>query len=402
MSNGSDLHRLLMNRSTAIRDVPLGMYIHVPYCARRCGYCAFNTYVLDAADSHGIASAHQQFVQGATAEISHASNYLGPDRPPITSVFIGGGTPSLLDASHIAELLTAVNDHFEIGPDFEVTIEANPDGLTDGALAKWRLAGVNRVSFGLQSAVTRVLDLLDRTHAPERAVDAVAEARREGFEHVSLDLIYGTPGESDHDWDRTLDLALSTQADHLSAYALGIEPGTKLAARVRDGRLPAPSMDDAADRYIRTEERLSANGFEWYEISNWARSADAQCRHNRLYWDNHHWWGVGPGAHSHVDGIRWSNVNDPSKWAADSIAQRSTVEDLEVLGSAERRLETIMLGIRTSQGLSISALIEHGLVSQDDADEVIRNGWATDQDGQLVLTITGRLLADSVVQVLAR
>ena len=392
------LRRALSDRSDHVPGTPFGIYLHVPYCARRCGYCAFTTYVVAAPAA--AAAAHERFVAGAVAELEVAAALLA-GAPPVSTVFVGGGTPSLLDPSLLAALLDAVRDQFDVTDDLEVTVEANPGGLVDGgstedAFGTWAAAGVTRASFGLQSAVPRVLELLDRTHSPDAAANAVAAAHAAGITHTSVDLIYGTPGETAADWDASLDAAVSAGTDHVSAYALGIEPGTKLAARVRDGSLPQPSGDEAADRYQRTEDLLGAAGFEWYEISNWSRSPGSQCRHNLLYWRNHHWWGVGPGAHSHVAGVRWSNLKDPDAWATGMVDDDPQLNDLEVLGPDEQALERLMLGVRLAEGLDVAGLPD------DAVDRVVAHGLAAVDGGRLVLTLDGRLLADTVVRALAR
>lgn len=391
------LRHALSDRSDQVPGTPFGVYLHVPYCARRCGYCAFTTYVV--ADPGQAATAHERFVAGAVAELSVAAEVLDGS-PPVSTVFVGGGTPSILDPSLLARLLDAVRDRFEVVEDLEVTVEANPGGLSDGGSAEdafgtWAAAGVTRVSFGLQSAVPHVLELLDRTHSPDAAARAVSSARAAGIAHTSVDLIYGTPGESAADWESSLDAALSAETDHVSAYALGVEPGTKLAARVRDGRLPAPSGDQAADRYVRAEQRLRDAGFEWYEISNWARTPQARCRHNLLYWRNHHWWGVGPGAHSHVAGVRWSNAKDPEEWARAALDGMPLLDELEVLGPEARELERLLLGVRLAEGLPAADLPGASV------DRVVAHRLATVVDDRLVLTLDGRLLADTVVRSLA-
>ena len=379
-------------RRHEVPGTPFGIYLHVPYCVRRCGYCAFNTYVV--ADPADAGAAHRRFVDGAVAELTTAARLLGGAAPPLVSVYVGGGTPSVLDAALVADLLDAVRDRFVVADDLEVTIEANPDGTSGAALATWRDAGATRVSFGVQSAVPGVLELLDRTHVPRTAVEAVGAARAAGFEHIGVDLIYGTPGESDEDWERSIDLALSLGTDHVSAYALGIEPGTRLAARVRSGTLPTPSGDVAADRYRRADQRFGTAGFDWYEVANWARSESARCRHNLLYWRNHHWWGVGPGAHSHVAGVRWANEPDPQRWADAVTAGAPAVAELEVLDGPARSLEHVLLGIRTAEGLAVEGL------PPDRVRSVLDDELAEVTDGRLVLTLTGRLLADTVVRAL--
>jgi putative oxygen-independent coproporphyrinogen III oxidase len=359
----------------ALATVPFGLYVHVPFCARRCGYCAFTTETLVDPSSPAAADRVESYVAAAVAEIRTSAAAIGSMVPPLTSVFVGGGTPTMLAPSDLGRILDAATSSFDPGADLEVTVESNPDGLARGQLAAMAELGVTRVSFGMQSVRRSVLAVLDRTHDPQRALDAVGEALDAGIRHVSLDLIYGTPGETDEDWVATLDAVLDTGVDHVSAYALGIESGTRLAARVRSGELPRPDDDEAADRYLVADERLSAVGFEWYEISNWARGPSARCRHNQLYWRNHHWWGVGPGAHSHLAGTRWWNRRDTTRWAAGvHDGHGGQVEGHEHLDTEQRRLEDLMLGIRLSDGLALP-------------------------DGRrLVLTPRGRLLADTVVR----
>ena len=377
---------------------PLGIYIHVPFCSRRCGYCAFNTYTLPEQSGAALASAApvEQYLDGVLAEIALADTSLGEDRPALRSIFFGGGTPTLLSASQLGRILSAVVDRFEVERDLEVTVEANPDELAPSQLEQLRHAGVTRVSFGMQSIQPRILQLLDRTHSPERSLQAVSEARLAGFDHISLDLIYGTPGETEHDFLLTLEAALSTQIDHLSAYALSIEPSTKLAARVRSGALQTPSSDEAADRYLAAEAALQGAGFSWYEISNWAANEQAQCQHNLLYWRNHNWWGIGPGAHSHLDGHRWWNLDDPNLWAQTLSRGASPVSGSERLTAEQQRLEDLMLGIRLAEGLPAD------LAPRDHRTErLLNDGLASYRDDRLVLSLNGRLLADQVISVLA-
>src|SRR4051794_29061615 len=257
--------------------MPLGVYVHVPFCVTRCGYCDFNTYVgSDRAQRSG-------YVEAAIAEIALARRMLGGDAPAVGTVFFGGGTPTLLAPGQLGAILRAVESRFGLERGAEVTTEANPEDVDAGALAALREAGFTRVSFGMQSAVSHVLRTLDRRHSPERPAAAVAEARAAGFDHVSLDLIYGTPGETSEDWARSVAAALAAGPDHVSAYALSVEPGTALHARVRRGALPAPDPDTAADRYVAADDGLAAAGLRWYEISNWAASDAARRRHNLGY-----------------------------------------------------------------------------------------------------------------------
>jgi oxygen-independent coproporphyrinogen-3 oxidase len=376
----------------AVATTPLGIYVHVPFCERRCGYCAFSTVAVGQRLDPALA---ERFVDGVRRELAVADMALGPHRPPLTSIYLGGGTPTMLSTASTDEVLGAVRDRFALADDVEISIESNPDGLAPGQLAALRELGVTRISFGLQSVRPRVLQLLDRTHDPERALAAVAEAQAAGFDHVSLDLIHGTPGEREQDWLETLRAAVDSGADHVSAYALSIEPGTKLAARVRSGELTEPSDDEAADRYVTADALLRAAGFEWYELSNWARGDGARSRHNLLYWRNHHWWGVGPSAHSHLAGRRWWNHDQLGPWA-DALADGASAEaGHELPDDDARRLEAVLLGIRLAEGLPLDALVERGA-----ADGVVDDGLATLVGDRLVLTLQGRLLADRVVRTL--
>ncbi len=267
-------------------------------------------------------------------------------------------------------------------------------------MAELREGGFTRISFGMQSAVPHVLATLDRTHTAGRAVAAVAEARAAGFEHVNLDLIYGTPGESARDWELSLEQALEAAPDHVSAYALIVEDATRLAASVRRGTIAAPDDDDLADKYLMADERLSAAGLTWYEISNWAASGAARSQHNRLYWTGGDWWGIGPGAHSHVGGTRWWNVRHPSEYGARVDAGVSPAEAREVLDPATRRTERVLLEIRTVEGLELSVLPPGGSVAvrQLVEDGLLDSGALA--SGRAVLTTKGRLLADAVVRAL--
>ena len=245
------------------------------------------------------------------ADVLGDGDALGERIPPVSTIFFGGGTPTLLPAEHLGLVIAEIGERFGLADDVEISTEANPETVTPGYFAKLREAGFTRVSLGMQSAVPRVLEVLDRRHRPGRPEAAVAEAHAAGFEHVNLDLIYGAPYETDADWQRSLDAAVAAGPDHISAYALVVEDGTALARQVNAGVVPAPDDDVLADRYVMADETLSAAGYEWYEVSNWARSDAARCRHNELYWSDDNWWGIGPGAHSHISGVRWWNVKHP-------------------------------------------------------------------------------------------
>jgi putative oxygen-independent coproporphyrinogen III oxidase len=369
--------------------VPLGFYVHVPFCAVRCGYCDFNTYTATELGGGGSQAA---YAGHAVAEVEHAARALGPDRPAVETVFFGGGTPTLLPADDLTRVLAAIGSRFGLAPGAEVTTEANPDSVTPESLATLRAGGFNRISFGMQSAVPHVLRVLERTHDPANVARAVAWAREAGFEQVSLDLIYGTPGESVADWHASVQAALDCAPDHVSAYSLIVEDGTRLARQVRTGVIPAPDDDDLAEKYVVADDAFTAAGLEWYEVSNWARTESARCRHNELYWTSASWWGVGPGAHSHVDGERWWNVKHPSAYAARITAGESPALDGESLDPRTRHLERVLLEVRLRDGLPVH------LVDRARADEVTARGLAVLSGDRLVLTRHGRLLADAVVR----
>jgi putative oxygen-independent coproporphyrinogen III oxidase len=364
---------------------PFGLYLHVPFCAARCGYCDFNTYT-------GLSHLQPAFVDAAVAEVRLARTVLGDDAPPVGTVFVGGGTPTLLPPDHLARLLRAVEDELGLAAGAEVTTEANPDSVDAASLAQLREAGFTRISFGMQSAVPGVLQVLDRTHTPGRAQAAAREAFAAGFEQVSLDLIYGTPGESDDDWQRSLDAALSAGPTHVSAYALIVEEGTALGRSVARGLLPAPDDDVLADRYLMAEQALA--GLGWYEVSNWGQP----CRHNLGYWRGGDWWGIGPGAHSHVGGVRWWNVKHPSAYAERLGAGSSPGAGREQLDDHDRRVERVMLEVRLREGLPLDVLQPAGAAAaRRHVDGGLLDGAAHDA-GRAVLTLRGRLLADAVVR----
>ncbi|MBT2527083.1 coproporphyrinogen III oxidase [Streptomyces sp. ISL-99] len=378
---------------------PLGFYLHVPYCATRCGYCDFNTYTAtELRGSGGALASRDNYADTLMEEVRLARKVLGDDPRPVRTVFVGGGTPTLLAAGDLVRMLGAIRDEFGIADDAEVTTEANPESVNPAYLEELRAGGFNRVSFGMQSAKQHVLKILDRTHTPGRPEACVAEARAAGFEHVNLDLIYGTPGESDADWQASLDAAIGAGPDHVSAYALIVEEGTQLARRIRRGEVPMTDDDVHADRYLMTESALSAAGFEWYEVSNWATSDAARCLHNELYWRGADWWGAGPGAHSHVGGVRWWNVKHPGAYAQALGDGRSPGAGREVLPAEDRRVERILLELRLADGCPLSLLAPAGLAA---AERALADGLLADEPfaaGRAVLTLRGRLLADAVVR----
>jgi oxygen-independent coproporphyrinogen-3 oxidase len=375
-----------------------GVYLHVPFCRVRCGYCDFNTYT--AEELRG--TKRSDYAGQAIAEVGLAAHVLeraGLPARAISTVFFGGGTPTLLPASDLAAMLSAVRGTWGLAPDAEITTEANPDSVDAGYLLALKAAGFTRISFGMQSAVPHVLATLERTHDPERIPLVVRWARDAGLD-VSLDLIYNTPGESLDDWRTSLEAAIAARPDHLSAYSLIVEDGTKLARRIRRGELARPDDDLAAEQYELADRMLADAGYEWYEVSNWARGTAHRSRHNLAYWRGHDWWGIGPGAHSHVGGVRWWNVKHPAAYAERILAGRSPAAGRESLDEATRRVERVLLSTRIREGLptieltdagrtAVAGLIADGLVEPADA-----------LHGRVVLTLRGRLLADAVVRAL--
>jgi len=373
---------------------PLSIYLHVPFCAVRCGYCDFNTYT--PGELGGAAGAEPQtYLAAAVRELDLARQVLGPHAPAVSTVFVGGGTPTLLPPDQLGHLVAAVEQRFGLAPNAEVTTEANPESVDPAGLARLVELGFTRISFGMQSAVPHVLATLDRRHAPGRPQRCVAEAKQAGFASTSLDLIYGTPGESKADWRASLEAALAAEPDHVSAYALVVEEGTQMAAQVRRGALALPDEDDLAEKYLVAEEVLTAAGFAAYEVSNWAKTPADRCRHNLAYWRSDHWWGIGPGAHSHVGGVRWWNVKHPAAYARRLAESCSPAYAREELDAEERRSERVLLELRLVEGLDLGVLTGSERLR---LPEVLRRGLAITEGDRLVLTRQGRLLADGVVR----
>ncbi len=367
---------------------PFGLYVHVPFCSSRCGYCDFNTYT---ATELGGSVRRDDFHEVLAAEVRFAAEQLGDARGPVDTVFVGGGTPTLLGSGALVAVLDAIRTHFGLADHAEVTTEANPDSVDERMLDELRSGGFTRISLGMQSTAPNVLRILERTHTPGASLEMARAAARQGFEHVNLDLIYGTPGESDHDLRRSVEEAIDAGVDHVSAYSLIVEDGTPLARRVRRGELPRPDDDVAADRYAIVDDLLAAAGLRWYEVSNWARPG-GECRHNLGYWHDDDWWGIGPGAHSHRAGERWWNVKHPRTYADRLAAGHSPEEGREVLTADERHTERVMLGVRLAEGLPVAD------VDATVCDELEGEGLVVIDDARLVLTRQGRLLADAVIR----
>ncbi|UNK72263.1 radical SAM family heme chaperone HemW [Microbacterium sp. H1-D42] len=384
--------------------VPFSAYLHVPFCRVRCGYCDFNTYT-----STELGGARQdQYADTLIREIALAREVLGATGVvrPMDTVFFGGGTPTLLPPGDLARMLRAAVDAFGIREGAEVTVEANPDTVTPEVVRTLVDAGVNRLSIGMQSAVPHVLAALDRTHRPENVSTAVQAARDAGLD-VSLDLIYGAPGETLDDWRQSLESALDLGPDHISAYALIIEDGTKLARQIRRGEVPAPDDDLQADMYELADERLAAAGFDWYEVSNWAKGPGAgtnsvhASRHNLAYWRGSDWWGFGPGAHSHVAGLRWWNVKHPAAYAQRLSLDESPAAGREQPDLEARTLERVLLRSRLAEGLPIAEIAEP---HRERVAELISDGLVDPasalRERRVRLTLRGRLMADAVVRAL--
>lgn len=372
---------------------PLSFYIHIPYCLKRCGYCDFNTYTPTELRTGGdLTTVSDGYIDLLIQESSFV-----PESGSIPTIFFGGGTPTLMEPSDLERLLRHLENRFGFVEGIEITIEANPDTVSIQKLTELRGAGINRISFGMQSANTKVLEILDRTHNPDNVFKATDWARQVGFDHVSVDLIYGSPGESMADWRNSVDTALSLPIDHLSAYALIIEDGTKLATQVRRGEVVMPDEDETADKYLLVDELATHAGFSWYELSNWSRPG-GECQHNIAYWEGKNWWGLGPGAHSHIDGRRWWNVKHPNAFRERLSLGQSPMQDEEILDSGQREQERILLKIRMPEGLSLVSLVDQQIQLVQPylhSGHLDVKAW---ENGNLVLTRTGRLIADRIVR----
>lgn len=385
-----------------------GVYIHVPFCRVRCGYCDFNTYAPGEVDG----ATPEGYVGAALREMEWARAAMGGDPRPARTVFFGGGTPTMLDADALARLLDGVRQRWGLAGDAEVTTEANPDSVSAESLQVLAAAGFTRVSFGMQSAVPHVLATLERTHQPENVSRAVAWAREAGLS-VSVDLIYGTPGESLEDWRASVAAALVLEPDHISAYALVIEPGTRMGGQLKRGLIAPTDPDTQAAMYEAADEAFAAAGLEWYEVSNWARTPQQRCRHNIAYWTSQDWWGIGPGAHSYLgpsvgregaptSARRWWNVKHPLAYARRLEDGLSPEDGGESLDAQDLALERVMLGIRLADGLPLDAVPERrrSRVGELIARGLVDGRVALPPQGRILLTRRGRLLADAVVREL--
>jgi oxygen-independent coproporphyrinogen-3 oxidase len=380
---------------------PFQVYVHVPFCARRCGYCDFNTYVSGPDVQRAFVDDAVKEMKLAAAELSR----LEEGGRAARTVFFGGGTPTLLPLADLTKLVEGVRRHFGLSPGAEVTAEANPDTVDRSYLDGLAQAGFTRLSIGMQSAVPAVLAALDRTHDPARVADTVKAAQRAGLE-ASVDLIYGTPGESLKDWEASVRAAIDLGVDHVSAYALTLEPHTPMARRIHRGELGQIDPDEQADKYELADELFQAAGLAWYEISNWARPGH-ESLHNLGYWTGADWWGIGPGAHSALGANRFWNVKSPRAYGERLARAELPIAGRERLGQAELAVERVMLRLRTASGLKLAdlsaaarlavpTLVADGLAS-------VAGGAVTGPYGVgdgIVLTRRGRLLGDLVTRSL--
>ena len=375
----------------------LAFYIHIPYCVKRCGYCDFNTYTpAELQLTEGLTQISNSYIDLLVKEIEFARNQVG-ESAIVPSIFFGGGTPSLMEASDIKRVITAISKQFKLDPIAEVTLETNPDTVTKEKLKQFYDAGVNRISFGMQSSVPHVLKTLDRTHNPENLPQVTKWATEVGFKEISVDLIYGTPGESKQDWQQSIDSALALPISHISAYALIVEEGTKLAAQIKRGEITKPDDDLTAEKYIMADKAFITAGFNWYELSNWAKP-NSQSKHNLAYWLGHNWWGAGPGAHSHINGKRFWNVKHPNLYKQKIQANETVILDSEVLKGSQIESERLMLSIRLPQGLEKNTLNNQQILELTDyvnSGHLDQENWNL---GRATLTLDGRLIADRIVR----
>jgi oxygen-independent coproporphyrinogen-3 oxidase len=377
--------------------VNLAFYIHIPYCVKRCGYCDFNTYTpSELKITEGLAQISNSYIDLLLMEIKAAKVQVGQSAN-VPSIFFGGGTPSLMQPDDIGRVISAIKSEFTLLPDAEITMECNPDTVTKESLAAFRAIGVNRVSFGMQSAVKHVLATLDRTHNPENLLQVTTWAQEVGFSEISVDLIYGTPGESLADWQTSIDAALALPITHISAYALIVEEGTKLAAQIKRGEVAQIDDDLTAEKYLVADKAFTAAGFEWYELSNWAKSGSLS-KHNLAYWLGDNWWGAGPGAHSHLNGKRFWNVKHPNLYKERVLANQSPVADSEILEELQIESERLMLSLRLPSGVDKQSLNELQLAELSSYVESGHLDQANWNQGRATLTLDGRLIADRILR----
>lgn len=375
----------------------LAFYIHIPYCVKRCGYCDFNTYTpAELKISTGLEQISNSYIDLLLQEIDSVREQIVGEIT-VPSIFFGGGTPSLMQPNDIGRVISKIKNEFDLPLNSEITLECNPDTVTKDSLENFKKVGINRVSFGMQSAVPHVLATLDRTHKPENLAQATTWANEVGISEISVDLIYGTPGESITDWQTSLDSALALPITHISAYALIIEEGTKLAAQIKRGEVPEVDDDLVADKYLIADKAFKEAGFEWYELSNWSKPG-SESKHNMAYWNGDNWWGAGPGAHSHLDGKRFWNVKHPNLYKERIQNKQSAVADSEVLKKDQIESERLMLLLRLPSGIEKQTLNQNQL---SELSEFVESGHldrANWNQGRASLTLNGRLIADRILR----
>lgn len=380
------------------------IYIHVPFCLRRCGYCDFNTYTATDLGAGASRGHYAQMVIREMALIRQWQCDHGIEEPAASTVFFGGGTPTVLAAADLVAMVDAIRAIWGLTPDAEITTEANPDTVDEAYIAELADGGFTRISFGMQSAVPHVLATLDRTHTPSNVAAGVDAATMAGL-RSSVDLIYGAPGESLEDWRTSVEAALDLGVHHISAYALTVEPTTKMGRRIAAGTLPKPDDDDEAAKYELADELFTQAGLDWYEISNWARPG-YESRHNLGYWRNVDWAGLGPGAHSHYRchavssngyGLRSWDIAHPRLWGVAINEHRVPWADSERITAEENLEELIMLGLRMREGLDLERIDR--VIAVDRLTPMIEEGLVTVVDGRRVVpTRRGRLTNDTVIE----
>lgn len=374
----------------------LAFYIHIPYCVKRCGYCDFNTYTpSELKIATELSAVSNSYIDLLLLEIKQAKNQVGNASVP--SIFFGGGTPSLMEPSDIGRVISQIKKEFVLNSDAEITLEANPDTVSKETLAAFRKVGVNRVSFGMQSAVTHVLATLDRTHNPENLIQVTNWAKEVGFSQISVDLIYGTPGETLSDWQKTIAAALALPITHISAYSLIIEEGTKLAAQIKRGEIAQVDDDLAAEKYLIADKEFTSAGFQWYELSNWAKP-NSLSKHNLAYWLGENWWGAGPGAHSHLNGKRFWNVKHPNLYREKILSNKSPIADSEELEEIQINSERLMLSLRLPSGVEKQSLNREQISELSGYVESGHLDLLNWNQGRATLTLEGRLIADQILR----
>ncbi|MFY7935676.1 MAG: radical SAM family heme chaperone HemW [Candidatus Nanopelagicus sp.] len=375
----------------------LAFYIHIPYCSKRCGYCDFNTYTpSELKISTGLSEISNNYINLVVKELDLVKIKIA-ESISVSSIFFGGGTPSLMEPSDIGRVIKKIRDDFELTNKTEVTLEVNPDSVDKIKLQRFFDAGINRLSIGMQSAVPKVLQTLDRTHNPENVSKVVNWASEIGFKQISVDLIYGTPGESKEDWQTSIEAALALPISHISAYALIVEPGTKLAAQIKRGEVEQVDDDLTAEKYLMADQLFTKAGFNWYELSNWAKN-ESHSKHNLSYWLGENWWGIGPGAHSHLNGERFWNVKHPNSYKEKIELNQLPIADSEILNKNQIESERLMLSIRLTSGIETKSLNEkqlNNLAGYVDSGHLNHSDW---QRGRATLTLDGRLIADRIVR----